>query len=492
MAYITDIMIIQGKDAKVPDGFTKLPQDLRKGAKGDYFYLCYRKDPRFQGEPVTDITVSDRESLSGFDRDDHQPNKSKNYRLYFRKGILGITDANAIEDVTIMSSKSKGAPTPAGFTKIDCDLNYKQGGDYVYICYKKSAPAAKTPLLWEWMKHVEDGRSIADLSIPGTHDSAMWESNMETEIAPIISARTQYLDISQQFRAGVRFFDFRIYWDKSKKRIGMCHVADVGVGHIGAYSHIGLRDAFNELGALLREHPTEGVFVWITVEQDIKNEALVASDKVKKYVQEVKGILKDFSRMIYVDEGRPIDRSKRLPRLKDLRGKMMLISDAVGKGYALGSGSVHLADGYKYDPWRLRYIKSEGGRDVFDDLGDSGKHEKVMSGDSFFAGGTNKAKDGPALAEHIRNANLSDNRGKMTRFSSTVAFDLKHDPYHSAIKINPALIKYLREHPVSPYATGANRVGVGSMDFVGLNESLWLGFELVRQNPDIARMLAGR
>ncbi len=40
MKYITDIAIIQGKDAKTPDGYVKLPEDLRRGAKGDFYYLC--------------------------------------------------------------------------------------------------------------------------------------------------------------------------------------------------------------------------------------------------------------------------------------------------------------------------------------------------------------------------------------------------------------------------------------------------------------------
>ncbi len=212
MALITDIQIIQrGKnDSKAPpDGYVRLPQDMREGAGGDYFYLCYRKDPLLQDEPVTDILVSGEESIPGHHKDECCFNSGKNYHVFFRKEILGVTGiGGGIEEITFVSGKSRELPAPAGFKKVDVDLNNKQGGRFIYLCYREAEKKSDVPLLWEWMKYIDGNKSIADLSMPSTHDSAMWRANMNaTTFASYDSARTQYLNLQQQFLAGVRLFE---------------------------------------------------------------------------------------------------------------------------------------------------------------------------------------------------------------------------------------------------------------------------------------------
>ncbi|MBC7978179.1 MAG: phosphatidylinositol-specific phospholipase C domain-containing protein, partial [Myxococcales bacterium] len=62
---------------------------------------------------------------------------------------------------------------------------------------------ADSPDPADWMARLEDGRGLAELSIPGTHDTGAVRE-------PIPGfAKTQSLTIDEQLAAGVRFFDVR-------------------------------------------------------------------------------------------------------------------------------------------------------------------------------------------------------------------------------------------------------------------------------------------
>lgn len=92
---IDDIVIVYGKDAPPPAGYTKIPNDLNQGAGGDYIYLCYRK--------------------------------------------VDYNNVSAIKDVTVIGGGDPNVPPPYGFTKVPGDLNKGAGGDYIYACYSKNA-----------------------------------------------------------------------------------------------------------------------------------------------------------------------------------------------------------------------------------------------------------------------------------------------------------------------------------------------------------------
>ena len=42
-----------------------------------------------------------------------------------------------VTDVVVITGDSAGIFPPAGFTKIDVDLNAGAGGKFIYLCYKK-------------------------------------------------------------------------------------------------------------------------------------------------------------------------------------------------------------------------------------------------------------------------------------------------------------------------------------------------------------------
>ncbi|MDR1748309.1 MAG: hypothetical protein LBR47_04550 [Spirochaetaceae bacterium] len=137
MEYVTDITIIAGnnKDIPAPAGFIKCPQDLNKGASGDYIYLCYKKQQ--SDTVITDIRISSDKTISGYTRIDVDLNKGAGgdyLYLFYRKDTLGSTGAGGITDITFVTGKNASAPS--GYTKIDVDLNKGAGGEYIYLCYK--------------------------------------------------------------------------------------------------------------------------------------------------------------------------------------------------------------------------------------------------------------------------------------------------------------------------------------------------------------------
>jgi hypothetical protein len=84
------VTILYGQDTPTPDGYIKLPQDLNKGAGGEYIYLCY----------------------------------------------LPMDDNNdaAIKDVTVIGGNNPDISAPYGYEKIAGDLNKGAGGEFVYVC----------------------------------------------------------------------------------------------------------------------------------------------------------------------------------------------------------------------------------------------------------------------------------------------------------------------------------------------------------------------
>ena len=53
-----------------------------------------------------------------------------------------------------------------------------------------------------WMKNIPDNKKLSEITIPGTHDSC--------SLYGICCARTQTWTLSEQMKAGIRFFDIRL------------------------------------------------------------------------------------------------------------------------------------------------------------------------------------------------------------------------------------------------------------------------------------------
>jgi hypothetical protein len=89
MRYITDLMVLEGKNAEAPSGWTKIDKDLNAGAGGAYLYFAYEE---------------------GDDLD------------------------RALRKITFLD---RNEPVPHGYTRIDVDLNKGAHGEYIYAAFTR-------------------------------------------------------------------------------------------------------------------------------------------------------------------------------------------------------------------------------------------------------------------------------------------------------------------------------------------------------------------
>lgn len=94
-----------------------------------------------------------------------------------------------------------------------------------------------------WMAGLEDSQKVCKVSIPGTHDSG----TAGVRFPMRHYARTQSLDLSGQWDAGIRFFDLRPRLNGDK----------LEVYHGPASCHITFEEALQILVRKLEENPTE-------------------------------------------------------------------------------------------------------------------------------------------------------------------------------------------------------------------------------------------
>ena len=94
-----------------------------------------------------------------------------------------------------------------------------------------------------WMAALPDTMKACKVSIPGTHDSG----TAGVRFPMRHYARTQTMDLSSQWDAGIRFFDLRPRLEDGTLRIY----------HGPADCHIGFREALLIIKKKLEEHPTE-------------------------------------------------------------------------------------------------------------------------------------------------------------------------------------------------------------------------------------------
>ena len=94
-----------------------------------------------------------------------------------------------------------------------------------------------------WMAALPDTMKVCKVSIPGTHDSG----TAGVRFPMRHYARTQTMDLSSQWDAGIRFFDLRPRLEDGTLRIY----------HGPADCHIKLQEALLTIKRKLEEHPTE-------------------------------------------------------------------------------------------------------------------------------------------------------------------------------------------------------------------------------------------
>ncbi len=150
-----------------------------------------------------------------------------------------------------------------------------------------------------WMSALPDDRTLAQLTIPGTHDSGTGEMHLtpvaaknvpsicydklcvpKTAIADVIGTNknigalveAQYWTIEQQLNAGIRFFDIRIAnYPGGGAGFALWHgVWPVPLGDFD-------RDAMAAVNTFLAAHPKEAVFMSVKNDDTVNKSAFVGS-----------------------------------------------------------------------------------------------------------------------------------------------------------------------------------------------------------------------
>ncbi len=159
-----------------------------------------------------------------------------------------------------------------------------------------------------WMKHLPDAEYVANVSLPGSHDSGT--GNGCGKVLELVDgtqyAKTQDLTISEQWNIGIRAFDLR-----------PCVTEDdyLNINHGVVPTNIGFEEAMLLLRDLLIENPSEFIVIHLLHETDGEMFYSGSSDYeelLHKTLEsdELKDYIVDFSRDLTVG---------------DMRGKMLIL-----------------------------------------------------------------------------------------------------------------------------------------------------------------------
>ncbi|MEX3099023.1 phosphatidylinositol-specific phospholipase C [Serratia ureilytica] len=163
----------------------------------------------------------------------------------------------------------------------------------------------------KWMSKLGDNRLITQVSIPGTHDSASFHSN----ITGAGFTQTQSWDIKQQLNYGVRFLDAR------------CRLIDdvFAMHHGPVYLKQQFGDFLQTCIDFLKRNPTEFIVLSVKKEHTTENsKKSFASVMQDRYVSPHK-------EMFFLEN--------RIPNVKEVRGKIVLLRRYNGSDIGLSASN---------------------------------------------------------------------------------------------------------------------------------------------------------
>ncbi len=174
-----------------------------------------------------------------------------------------------------------------------------------------------------WMQALDDNLLLRRLSIPGAHDAATSSCSSNGITG---SAHTQTYTIAQQLEHGVRMFDLRPAWTGKEMMIY----------HGIVSTDVKFTDVLTTLCNFLDAHPQEFLFVIMRHEDDSESSSQKTEwpNQMEKCLTEYKSYIIDFSPTL---------------TLKDMRGKLLLMSRDTYEGGPIGGYLNGGADNSVYD-----------------------------------------------------------------------------------------------------------------------------------------------
>ena len=177
-----------------------------------------------------------------------------------------------------------------------------------------------------WMARLPSSTSIAQLSVPGTHDSMARDGN--------IWVYTQSLSLIIQLMVGVRFFDIRCR-----------HFNDGLPIHHGAfYQNANFDDVLRTTINFLNSYPSETIFMRVKEEYD-------ASGNTRSFSQQVQISLDKYPGRFWTLNS--------VPTLGECRGKIVILDNFDYGAMGIYWGSIDLEDNWSTgedDKWN--YVRT--------------------------------------------------------------------------------------------------------------------------------------
>ena len=148
----------------------------------------------------------------------------------------------------------------------------------------------KLPVMWRpitganWITPLDDDIYVAQLSIPGTHDSAT-EHCTDPLLGASNSGKCQQLSILEQLKMGIRFFDIRPTGSNLNIYHGLypCYKEDTN----GEQSEtiLTLTDIYNDFNTFLKENPGEFIITILRWESEGNDDENSFNSAMQQFVQ---------------------------------------------------------------------------------------------------------------------------------------------------------------------------------------------------------------
>ena len=172
----------------------------------------------------------------------------------------------------------------------------------------------------DWMAKLPNSRSLKDLCIPGTHDTATWK------MSP--SAKCQWRNIQEQLNDGIRFLDVRVGYNSE------LYHGDFACG-------VNLRDIISACVNHLNHHRTEAILVMLSSEGVDYGNA--------KFREWIEPAFRGYENYWYF--------SNSIPTVGQVRGKMVLVNGSNTGKAGLDLNSFHRQNDWDPGNWKQKWEK---------------------------------------------------------------------------------------------------------------------------------------
>ncbi|XP_069073085.1 1-phosphatidylinositol phosphodiesterase-like [Pleurodeles waltl] len=180
---------------------------------------------------------------------------------------------------------------------------------------KTDTPAVVWP---DWMSSLPDGKSLADIAMPGTHDSMAFYGGA--------IAQCQSWPLLKQYEAGIRFVDIRCR-----------HYENFLPIHHGViYQRADYADVLQDTICFLQDHPLETILMRVKEEHTAFNNTRTFKETVTLYMEEA--------------GSQWFLRTSTVPTLGEARGKIIILQNFNPPSNPLGilyPGNFRISDDYE-------------------------------------------------------------------------------------------------------------------------------------------------